>query len=637
VVGKPFTVVIYILCGGLIAFWPIAVQWALAFEAAPLRAVGKWLRPAFKVEFAKLFARQSFGIICGLLIGSTLLWWPARYASISVVQYGIYALLVAFACVLLTRSNRSLMPIERHPGWRGILVVVAILICLVLSFSTGIMTQPLVLLTSWHHWGAFIGPSELMLSGARLFYDFPAQYGFGPTLLIAAFCGENCWIGMHYVVATTTLLFALAILYIIATARIRSVGAFGVLLAIFILICFFWNSYPPLVSSPREVPSVSGLRFLPAVAMVAGLIWIDRISRLAPYWSLLGHTLYAVGALWSPESLFFIGYVWWPYFIWRRCAEAPPARYVRTLLGAVTTLIVVSGVILLGFLATYRFRYGVYPSFDAYFAYMLYPPGETPIDPRGPIWYSAIALALGLLLVTQLLLENKDRQDLRRAILVLLLGYATLSYCMGRSHSNNFLNVAPFSALILIEVFSSQLKAVFKAITIGMLVSLLGWVSTFGWSAWTATIETKRLLEFQPRQFVASFSFERPETAAAVTEVFHQSNAVQNFENISHALSFIRASSKDPIAVVDSNFLLLANTNPQAWSAYHGPGNVYFMPREWRRKFLRRTAERLDSNGWLIIHDAFPPEWLEDFQSVYHTTQDAHFGDYRALHFSTHE
>jgi hypothetical protein len=637
VVGKPFTVLIYILFGGLIATWPIAVQWALAYECAPLQAVEKWLRPTLEGEFGKLSVRYSFGIICGLLIGSTLLWWPVSYANISVVQYGIYALLVTVACVLLARSHRPLMPIEPHPGWRGIFVAVAILICLVLGFSTGIMTQPLVLLTSWHHWGAFIGPSELMLSGARVFYDFPAQYGFGPTLIIAAFCGENCWIGMHYVVATTTLLFALAILYIVVTAKSRSIGAYGVLLTIFILICFFWNSYPPLASSPREVPSVSGLRFLPAVAMVAGLIWIDRIPRLAPYWSFLGHTLYAVGALWSPESLFFIGYVWWPYYIWRRCAEALPGRYIKTLLGAVTILIAVSGIVLFSFLATYRFHYGVYPSFNAYFAYMLYPPGETPIDPKGPIWYSATALALGLLLVTQLLLGNEDRQDLRRAMLVLLLGYATLSYCMGRSHSNNFLNVAPFSALILIEVFSSRLKAIFRAIATGMLVSLLGWVSTFGWSAWTATIEANGLLEFQPRQFIASFSFERPETAAAVTEVFHQPNAVQNFENISRALSFIRSSSKDPIAVVDTNFLLLANTKPQAWSAYHGPGNVYFIPREWRREFLRRTAERLDSNGWLIIHHAFPPEWLEDFQSVYHTTQDVDFGDYRALHFSTHE
>ena len=92
---------------------------------------------------------------------------------------------------------------------------------------------------------------------------------------------------------------------------------------------------------------------------------------------------------------------------------------------------------------------------------------------------------------------------------------------MGRSHSNNFLNVAPFSVLILAEVLASRLKVIFKAITVGMLVSLLGWVSTFGWSAWTATIETQRLLEFQPRQFISSFSFERPDSADAIIETFH--------------------------------------------------------------------------------------------------------------------
>ena len=337
-VGKSFAVLIYLLCGAMIASWPIMVQWALQYENGPLRDLQRWIeKPAVESNVGTLLVRYSWpsGIICGLLIGSTLVWWPASYASISIPQYSVYGLIVVFASVLLVPCHRPLMSAQHRAGWRKLLVVVAILISLLLSFSTGIMQQPSAMLTSWHHWGAFIGPSEMMLSGARIFYDFPAQYGFGPTSLIAMSCGDNCWLGMYFVVATTTLLFSLAILYVVATTNVRRLGTYAVLLVVTVLVCFFWDAYPPFVSSPRVAPSVSGLRFLPAIAMVAVLIWIDRTPRLAPFWVPLGHALYALGSLWYfTKSLFFVGYVWWPYFLWRQCAQAPRDQFVRKLLRA---------------------------------------------------------------------------------------------------------------------------------------------------------------------------------------------------------------------------------------------------------------------------------------------------------------
>ena len=87
--------------------------------------------------------------------------------------------------------------------------------------------------------------------------------------------------------------------------------------------------------------------------------------------------------------------------------RAGTARSIRQeIVTRVGILLVVSSAILLGFLMVYQFRYGVLPSANAYFAYMLYPPGELPIDPLGPIWYTTTANALALLLVTRLLLEG---------------------------------------------------------------------------------------------------------------------------------------------------------------------------------------------------------------------------------------
>ncbi|MDB5582188.1 MAG: hypothetical protein JWR80_7364 [Bradyrhizobium sp.] len=633
-VAKPFTVLIYAISGLLIAVWPIIVQWALQSDCKLCRAFRSHMdrRRFFFTALSGPYA-WPLGLGVGLLIGPTLIWWRSGFAEISILEAGVYAIIVVLSSVLLAREALHSPSKQRSAAFRCIPVSCAISICLFLSFSTGIMNPPAVMLTAWHHWSAFIGPSELMLSGARIFYDFPAQYGLGATTLIAAACGHNCALGMHYVVAVTSLFFGLAVLYVVASSKVRSPMAGGVLFAIVIFTCYFWDAYPPMVSSPREAPSVSGLRFLPAISLIVGLLWIEQSRIFVAHWSRIGHVIYIFGALWSPESLFFVTYVWWPYYIWRRCAEAPFGMAPSAIMRATLTLLIIFIIGLIGFVGAYRILYGAFPSASAYLAYMLYPPGELPIDPRGPIWFSVSALFLGLLLVSQLLLAREKQLPIHRSLLVLLLGYATLSYCMGRGHSNNFLNLLPFTVMILVGVFKSQLPILLRAISAGMLVSLLGWSSVFGWTAWTSTIESRTLFEFRPNEFVSSFSYQRPESATAVVESFKHATAVEDFSSISNALAKIRENSQDPISVVDGNYLLLANTEPEAWSAYHGPGNVYFMPREWRRNFLRNTRDRLDRSGWLIIFSGFPAEWLEDFQSAYEATESWSSGSYRVIHF----
>lgn len=633
-VGKPFTVLVYLVIGLLIAVWPIAAQWARQSGYEPARALRRLAERPWAAGRVRRFIgsySRTGALILGLLIGSTLPWWRASYTKISITEGCVYGVVIFLSLILLAPQLRS-APISEGPSrWRWIPLTIVVLFFFVLSFTTGILAQPEVLMTSWHHWGAFIGPSELMLSGARIFHDFSAQYGFGPTLLIAASCGENCWLGMHYVVAATTMFFASAVLYIVARSNVGSLGAYCVLLATVLAVCFLWSAFPPVLASPREFPSVSGLRFLPAILLVTALVWADSYPSLSRHWATIGHAAYAIGALWSPESLFFVSVVWWPYFIWRYCADANPRQFPGAIAQAVAILLVVCTAILLGFLTIYRQMYGVFPSAGAYLAYMLYPPGELPIDPKGPIWFSATAIVLGVISTSQLLFGGGKRADIHRNFLVLLLSYATLSYCMGRSHSNNFLNVLPFTAMVLVNVLTARLHVFFRAIAAGMLVSLLGWLSVFGWNLWAATIEANRVLEFQPRQLVASFSFADAPTALSK---YLDITGAEDFKIISRAISEIRASSNDPIEVVDNRYLVLPTSPPQVWAAYHGPVNFYFMPREWRLRFLMNTRDRLGRSGWLIISHAFAPEWLEDFQSAYVTTQELDFGSYHALHFS---
>lgn len=634
-VGKPLTVLIYIAIGLLIAFWPILLHCLLRDRGQMHPVSGKSfaLPPAWqKIRFIAFSYSWIPAAIVGLLIGCTLPWWRTTYSDISLTEGAVYIAIVSTALALLSGQLQRATPGQRPTGWRWAILILAAVISIVLGFSTGAISQPQVLVVAWHHWSAFIGPSELMLSGARIFHDFPAQYGFGVTSLIAASCNGNCWLSFYYIVAASTTMFALAVLYIVWAANVRSLAAFCVLLAIVLVVCFFWNAYPPLVSSPGEVPSVGGLRFLPAIALVAGLIWVDRSSATAAHWATFGHIAFGVGALWSPEFLFFAGYVWAPYFIWRRCTEAAPGRILAAVTRATIQLAAVMIVILVGFLAIYWFLYGIFPSVSAYLAYMLYPPGELPIDPKGPVWFTIGAIALGMISTTQLLFSKSDDTDLRKNILVLLLGYATLLYCMGRSHSNNFLNIAPFSVLILANVMVSRLPLFLRGISAGMLVSLLGWLSIFGWSAWIATIEANRVLEFEPRKLVASLSYARPDTAEIVKQNFNVKTAVDDFSEISAAISRIKTVSTEPVSVMDGNYLLRPTALPEVWSAFHVPGNYYFMPSAWRRTFLKNTRDRLRQSGWLIVRLNMPAEWVDDVLSAYDMTEEIEFGTYRALH-----
>ncbi len=48
-------------------------------------------------------------------------------------------------------------------------------------------------LTAWHHWGALVGPAEMVRQGGWLLWDTPSQYGFLCPLALACFPTENAY------------------------------------------------------------------------------------------------------------------------------------------------------------------------------------------------------------------------------------------------------------------------------------------------------------------------------------------------------------------------------------------------------------------------------------------------------------
>ena len=164
----------------------------------------------------------------------------------------------------------------------------------------------------------------------------------------------------------------------------------------------------------------------------------------------------------------------------------------------------------------------------------------------------------------------------------------------------------------------------------GLLVSLLGWSSVFGWYVWGKTFETKSVFEFRPKHFVKSFSYDNAETRQAMNERL-SGGSLSNPNDVHLVTLKIRATSDEPISIIDNAFILAAFP-PPVWNAFHGAANYYYLPDEWRRALLANTAERLKRSGWVIFIKTLSAEWLEDYKSVYNVTEEIDGGSYFAVH-----
>jgi hypothetical protein len=627
----------------LIGVAALTVAMLAAFFSIPngLAFVGVCILLAFLASFRTSGGVRIpivLGAFAGLLISATLPWWRRTEGFLPVMSWNelaLFILITGGALCLLTMSRE---PVAAHHRLVNFALLGWFLLTVTLvSFSTGIFHDPEAFLLAWHHWGAYVGPSEMVRSGARLFRDVPAQYGLGPTIVIAAIGGQGCWLGVYYLAGLSTLLFAPIVAGIALKAWRTPSGAFGVfvILTLSLFCCFFWTSYPPHAGAPLMTPSVSGMRFLPVTAMVAWLLWRDRRPATAcPGWQ-IGHLLWAFGVLWSPESAFYVTFVWWPYYLWLRCSNGSgPGATVRLSMvpRAACILLLNLLVVLFCFFAGYWLIYRTTPTAYGYFAYAIDPPTPLPIDPEGAIWFFISVLALGLAALYSTLRLAGNTREFRQIVLLVLLAYATFSYFLGRSHDNNLLNLLPFQLLVLLVAFRAPIADWARTAAAVLLASLIGWSSVFGWGAWQEAIWNGRLFEFNAQAMRVSFSYDAPSTA----EYIRRLRALNEVDpaDAARAANYIEGSFGEPLTILDLAMNLRVTDNGAVWSAVQGPENFVSVPSARRREFLLSTAKQLGRNGWLVVDRKFPAdEWLKDFQCAYRMERTMDFGSYYAVRF----
>lgn len=551
------------------------------------------------------------GAFAGLCLAATLPWWLRQYGLLNLSLTDIVAFgLVTITIVRMLDNDEGFLNTESKTKFPLVWVFVYTLFATVLSFSTGIFGNGNERL--WHHWGAYVGPAELLLSGAAIFSDFPAQYGLGPTTLLASVCGDDCWSAMYFIVSFTTLALSVVILSL-ALGLAQNRWKVRIVIAVISLFsCFIWTAFPASLTSPLQTPSVSGIRFLPAALLAAFLFFSINVERSkSRIW--VAHSLWAFGALWSPESAFYVTFIWWPYYLFVNRGEAIRMTRLKNVTVAALRLISNAIGLVLAVCTGSQILYGRWPTLYGVFAYAINPPGPLPIDRSGAVWFFIGSVILGLCALWHSWQKHGDNQHFRKGFLVLLLAYSVFSYFLGRSHENNLLNIMPFMMLVLVFAISTTGPAILSNACKLMLASLLGWATLFGWNGWAKNISEAHVLAFGSKALRDAMIF--PGDAG-------------------RAVTFLHLRYREPVTVIDEQMDLVRTVPPMPWSAIHGPANFGYIPSERRKEFLVKTAKSLKQTGWVVIDRELPEEtWLADFDAAYSRTEHLVFGKYDAIQF----
>jgi len=214
--------------------------------------------------------------------------------------------------------------------------VAAVVIICILSFrSDQLFGQNEPNFRSYHHWGYFIGPAELVREGGWLLWDVPSQYGFLNILLVALFPAKSLWQSLYLVNSALIFLAACFLFFMLRSLRTgRTNYWFSVALAVattFLL--------PARPFGPQIYPSIGAFRFFWCYVLLAILVWEFRTSRQGKsntsiLW--IGCITWVIGTLWSAESAAYSAGIWLPAYmliLWRKADGLvdDPGRLKKTL------------------------------------------------------------------------------------------------------------------------------------------------------------------------------------------------------------------------------------------------------------------------------------------------------------------
>jgi hypothetical protein len=596
----------------------IWAMWLIVFCALIVTiARGGVTMPLALVLMLPLLVRRDppviFGAISAAGLFCTVSWWAPFLPPLSNTRAAIF---VALALVL------PLLPRWLSSAPQPPKLVPATLICLPIGIAAGLFTAPLNAANSaemaWHHWSAYLAPVEALLAGGIPFRDYPVQYGMGPTLLLASACGQNCWQGLYHVtiIANAIYFASLAGCALLLTEQmVRGMRILSV--AAMFCATLLWTGYPIDVVGPMMTPSVGGLRFLTISLLLLHIAYAERSQKRR---DVIGHLIWFIDVLWSPETAYFGTLIWWPYLALRGggALERPILTLSKgALVGMAALTAAVSAALLM-----FRVNYGIWLPVESLLAYVSNPPGALPANPHGPIWIALVAIVIAAIIMAQH--QQSAQTRMLYATVLGLLGAGT--YYLSRSHDNNVLNLLPFIVLTLlagyavIQASDQQLTKFVDGFVTIMLSAVVAGTAAFGTASWDSAMKNGTAAQIGSGQVIARFV---PDTSDR-QPILDRDAAT--------ALAYLRTRTKGLVVFVNRQGVMPAHAPGASWTSVNSVINFSPLPRPMIEHYIRQSAAVYKKPGWILVENDGFSDWPVMFQTAYRIAEEKRFGGYTAYY-----
>ncbi len=609
--------------------WPIpAIFLAGAIVLVTAGAKGPPLLSVFLVlPLLGLGMHALLGGIVAVLLFATITWWtPAlQFAPISAGVFSVFAL----AAASLPRWERSFRPVNgataRQPS-----LMLPLILCGTIGLATGLLTAPFAsaepLYIAWHHWGAYLSPVEAWRGGGLPYRDFPIQYGLGPTSILMAACGTDCWRGMYAtaIVANALYFTSLAGCAIILTEKSGRGVRWLALVALFCA-CFVWTGFPASFAGPAMTPSVAGLRFLTISALLLHILIAEQ-RKVPRDW--IGHAIWLVDLFWSPEAGFFGTLIWWPYLAMRDASRTEGGRDALIALARGALRAAVFLCIALCCLAlTVWLLSGKAVTLMGFLAYIQHPPGTLLLNPTGTIWIALASIILAIVLLARQGLSSEARVSY-----ACLLGFlAACTYYISRSHDNNILNLFPLLIPVLLSVlanldrFAVPARDFTRAFAHTLLAAMIAFVATFNFGPWRDGAARSGPFALGPSRIVAGFT-----PACNADPALLSPPAVLSPDAVA-GLDYLRGRKAGMVVLLDERRVLPRWSVGRAWTGVNNIANFSPLPDPMVLHYIRQGATSYHRPGW-ILADANYAHWVDMFKTSYAVREQRQFGGYRAYY-----
>ena len=631
--------------------WLAGVLGIAALTLIPWWYVAISLLISASIHYKNRITKKYIGssIFIGLIFASFLPWWlhnSKNRLQISISQTLIFLAITTSVYLLFTKAQK----LNALSGklWASRLIdtsfIAALLAVYAMSISVSISTADFA---QWHHWGAYIGPAELIFNGVYPLYDIPMQYGLGPSLAIASGCQWGCWNSLFWVVTICNLLFAFVLARIaLYLYQPRNWVDRALVLLVILLLCVFWLSHPISLQGPNAFPSGNSLRFLPGLLMLYLLLQNNHQSKNVAYTYKLFQfqtisifSLWILSFAWSPEAGIHTTCLLVPYFFWHALAQKNKTEYLPCAIATICKLagLLVAGVAILSGL--FYASLGVWPKVSMYLTYIINPINPSPVNPNGSIWVIILITYL-IWSWSQKYSENNSDANLAQPLLsnawlVSLLCFANFSYCLGRSSDGNLIAMLPYFLLAVLIVQRWSTPGANKTLSSILLASIIGWAAIpTHINNYAIAFSRDDLISIDASRIADAFDRGNPQSVFFIK--FDKPVERQKLESAQSAITYLRAHFNESIETFDRYSLIEAKDPNPPWNALFGPANFPEIPSALRREYLLNVAKRLNRSGWVLFDKDYKEmqRFLEDYDSVYQRTQTIDFGYYTAIRYS---